>query len=132
MDQWGADVLAIARNPDQSVASMQKRGHQRLSLNEARQRWAAALCTIGRVKEKWSERTHVVTFTDLVTRTEPTLVEICEFIGVGYMSHMLDGYTDTPQYSEQRIDASKANCDVPGCRMETHDAEALRFYESFL
>jgi hypothetical protein len=45
---------------------------------------------------------------------------------------MLEGYSGTPQYDEQGIDASKARKDAPDCRMSEYDAEALRFYESFL
>ena len=130
VDQWGADILAIVRDPDQTVASMQKRGNERLSLDQARHRWAKAIHIIKNTHERWPGRVHFVTFADLLLDTENTLKGVCKYLGVEFEPNMLNGYINTPQYENKCIDTGKVEKEAPGCNMKTYDPEAFHFYKS--
>lgn len=128
VEKWDADILAIVRNPDQSVDSMQKRGYQ--SFNQARHRWAKAMHIMQEIQNRWPERVCYVTFENLILKSRQTLKKCCDFMGIEFNPCMLKGYSNTPQYKNEHIDSSKVKKEAPDCQMNKYDSEAFSFYES--
>jgi len=71
VERWDAKLLCIVRNPDHVINSMQKRAGW--SSEMAKEHWATAITTIYTLVQEYPAVTHLVSFADLVSSTEPVL-----------------------------------------------------------
>lgn len=124
-----ARLLLILRDPDQVIDSMIRRDG--LSESKARSRWAHGIREMHKSYTEYDQRCHTLSFSDLVAEPEPTLREICEFIGLEYSPDMLNGYRYSPKYSRDKIDESVLDNDVKDYRVDEKHKSSYEKY-SFL
>lgn len=109
---WGSlKFITIVRNGNAVISSIMKRGRQ--SRTEAAYRWCRSLEVISELKTLHRDQVLVLTFEQLVACPESTMQQVAHHLEISYQSKMLEGYAYTPIYSNQGIDASKAQTEVP-------------------
>lgn len=129
VENLGAHLVAVVRDPDHAIESMQKR--RGTSSEEAKRRYACAVRDINEARKRY-DSVSIVKFRDLVEQTEGTMRALSERIGVGFEGAMLEGFKAVPQYDFNKIDPSVATKEVPMSNFEHYDPEAREMYEELL
>jgi hypothetical protein len=99
-------VIGILRDGNAVISSIMRRGEQPQDV--AVYRWRRCVDILTALSDRLGDRLFLVSFDQLVTEPEATLEAIAPFIGVSFDPVMLEGYKDTPNYSNRKIDPDKA------------------------
>jgi len=97
-------VVFVLRDGSACIDS--KRRRDGLDEIEAANRWLFSVRCV-RYLDARRQPLHVVRFEQLVRHPEPTLIRVCEFLGIDYEPGMLGGTTNTkmrPEYQQEGFD----------------------------
>lgn len=130
IEERGAKVVAMLRNPNHVVDSVRRR-YGPGTVKKGKYRWAQGVRTIHRSKQEYGEIVRLIRFYDLVTRPETVTRKICSFIGVEYDYQMIEKGAFN-QYGYEEIDESVAQRDVRDYEVEKYDGEAFRMYREMI
>ncbi|PQJ35073.1 hypothetical protein BSZ35_11125 [Salinibacter sp. 10B] len=100
IEERGATVVAMLRNPNHVIDSIRRR-YGPGTAKKGKYLWAQAVRTIHRAKQEYGEVKRLVRFYDLVTSLEAATRKICCFIDVEYDHGMIEG-EGINQYSKMR------------------------------
>lgn len=105
--QWGPlKIVGIVRDGNAVISSITERGGQ--SLDVAIYRWRRSIDILTELSDQLGDDFFLISFDQLVTQSENTMKAIAAFLSISFESEMLEGYAYTPNYSNQKIDSSKA------------------------
>jgi len=105
--QWGPlKIVGIVRDGNAVISSITERGGQ--SLDVAIYRWRRSIDILTELSEQLGDDLFLISFDQLVTRSENAMQAVAAFLDIPFESEMLQGYAYTPNYSNQKIDSSKA------------------------
>lgn len=99
-------VIGILRDGNAVASSIMRRGEQPQDV--AVYRWRRSIEILTTLSDRLEDNLFLLSFDQLVTEPEPTLRAIARFIGLPFDPAMLEGYKDTPNYSNRKIDPDKA------------------------
>lgn len=99
-------IVGIVRDGSAVVSSIVRRGKQPREV--AAYRWRRSIEILSELQARHDEKLLLLSFERLVSEPEETMQAITAHLGLPYQTKMLEGYAHTPNYSNQRIDASKA------------------------
>lgn len=122
-----ARLLFIVRDPNQVIDSMIRRSGQ--SESRALSRWAHGIQEMHASYSEYSQRCHLLAFSDLVLEPENELRKICEFINLEYSSDMMNGYRYSPQYNRDKISESVLNKNTKNYRIEERCERSYEKYD---
>ena len=124
-------VIGILRDGNAVVSSIMRRGEQPRDV--AVYRWRRSIEILTALTDRLEDNLFLLSFDQLVTEPEATLKAIARFLGVSFDPVMLEGYKDTPNYSNRKIDPDKAQrSDRVELDLEANHPEACDRYEALL
>jgi hypothetical protein len=127
VEEKGAKVVAIVRNPNHVVESIVRRGNQ--SVRVAKNRWAEAIREIALTRQEYNDqKVFIVRFKNLVSDPEATAVRLSEFLGVQFDQSMLEGHKHTPQYDNESINESRSRKKTKEHNLQEYDSDAFEMY----
>jgi len=105
--QWGPlKIVGIVRDGNAVISSITERGGQ--SLDVAIYRWRRSIDILTELSDQLGDDFFLISFDQLVTQSENAMQAVAAFLDIPFESEMLQGYAYTPNYSNQKIDSSKA------------------------
>lgn len=99
-------IVGIIRDGNAVVSSIARRGKQPLEV--ATYRWRRSIEILSELQARHDEKLLLLSFERLVSEPEEAMQAVAAHLGIPYQPKMLEGYAHTPNYSNKRIDASKA------------------------
>jgi hypothetical protein len=129
VENLGAHLIAIVRDPDHAIESMRKR--RGTPLEEAKRRFSLAVRDIHGARKRY-DGVSVVEFRDLVEQPKIIMKALTERLSINFDRTMTEGFKAVPQYDFDEIDPSVVSKEVPTCNFEYYDREACEMYGALL
>lgn len=102
-------ILAIVRNGEDVISSIQRRGKKvkKIAVN----RWEKAIEIIYELKRIHPDNMEVVVYDDLIKNPETSMKKVCKFLDIEFQDQMIEGgYKYNILYpGNNKIDSNKAN-----------------------
>lgn len=129
VEKFNVHLVALIRNPDHVIESMQKR--RGTSLRKAKRRFAGATRNVHKSQERY-DKVSIVRFKDLVEQPAGIMKLLCERFNINFERSMTEGFKAVPQYDFDKIDPSVATKQVPTYDFRCYDPEAYEMYKDLV
>jgi hypothetical protein len=122
VEDFGAHVVVIIRDPNANLHSM----HQKGSSLDTKDRWSNGMHQLISLCDYCDPL--ILTFEGVLRQPEHALSVICRHIGVEYEENMTKGFKYTPQYNFDEINTSSLSREYPDYNLKKFDPKAVAIY----